>query len=101
MPQQDGASPLSDSGSAADKGFAEKPPSQTVKECGDKTWVTIELLNEDGNPVGGEAYILELPDGTVMEGNLDESGKAGVNNIDPGQCKICFPRFDGRVWRPL
>jgi hypothetical protein len=95
------STPLEESGSAADEQFSDQPPSQVVKECGEKTWVAIELLNESGDPMAGEAYILELPDGTVTEGNLDESGKAGVNNIDPGQCRICFPRFDGRVWRPL
>jgi hypothetical protein len=101
MPQENGSSPLNESGSAADSQFSQKPPSQTVKECSEKTWVAIELLDEEGNPVAGESYILQLPDGSIMEGNLDESGKAGANNIDPGQCKICFPRFDGRVWRPL
>lgn len=100
MPEES-STPLEQSGSAADEEFSEKPPSQVVNECGDKTWVAIELRNQEGDPVPGEAYILQLPDGTIMEGSLDENGKAGVNNIDPGQCKICFPRFDGRVWRPL
>ena len=94
-------SPLSQSGAAADSQFGNGPAGQTVKDCKQKTWIGIQLQYEDGKPVPNEPYRLQLPDGSIVEGSLDENGKAGVKEIDPGQCKVCFPRVDGRVWRPL
>ena len=64
-------------------------------------WIEIELLDEDGNPVSGETYSITLPDGTtVADGTLDEKGRARVDNIDPGTCKITFPNLDGEAWQP-
>jgi len=63
-----------------------------------KTWIAIELKDSDGNPVAGEPYKLELPDGRIVEGKLDRMGTAGVSGIDPGQCKVTFPRRAGSTW---
>ncbi len=42
-----------------------------------KSWIEIELVDEEGNPVPGEKYKVILPDGqTVAEGTLDEKGFA-------------------------
>ncbi len=101
MPDPDNGSSLSDSGSAADTQYANKPPEQAATPCQKKTWVAIELVDADGNPVPDEPYRLQLPDGKIVEGTLDSKGTAGVENIDPGDCKVCFPRLDGQVWRPL
>ena len=65
-----------------------------------KTWVAIRLMDQDGQPIAGEAYKLVLPDGTVEEGCLDETGEAFVNGIDPGECQISFPKLDGKEWKP-
>ena len=65
-----------------------------------KTWVAIRLVDQDGQPIAGEAYKLVLPDGTVDEGCLDETGEAFVNGIDPGECQISFPKLDGKEWKP-
>lgn len=63
------------------------------------SWVKVKLKDEDGNPVPGEKYLVQLPDGkTVASGTLDENGEAEVTNIDPGQVKITFPDRDGRSW---
>jgi hypothetical protein len=63
-----------------------------------KTWIAIELKDNDGDPVAGEPYKLELPDGRIIEGNLDPMGTAEVSGIDPGQCKVTFPRRAGSTW---
>ncbi len=61
-------------------------------------WVEIELLDQAGKPVAGEAYRIELPDGSIKEGNLDSQGQARVDGIDPGNCKITFPNIDKKSW---
>jgi hypothetical protein len=63
-----------------------------------KDWVEITLVDENGDPVPGEAYRLELPDGSVREGALDAGGKARVEGIDPGACRVTFSNLDARDW---
>lgn len=64
-----------------------------------KVWVEIELLDEHGKPVPSEPYRIELPDGSVTEGSTDDRGRARVDGIDPGNCKISFPLLDQRSWK--
>ncbi len=74
-----------------------KPNSPKNKDK--KSWIEVQLFDQDGDPVPGERYRVTLPDGTtIAEGSLDEKGFAKVKNIDPGNCKITFPRLDGRAW---
>jgi hypothetical protein len=63
-------------------------------------WFEIELL-DDGDPpapMAGVKYKLELPDGTVIEGQLDDNGKARIAVADPSKCKVTFPEFDDNEW---
>ena len=63
------------------------------------SWIEIELVDEDDNPIPGEQYRVTLPDGeTVAEGTLDDKGVAHVGGIDPGTCQITFPRLDKEAW---
>jgi type VI secretion system secreted protein VgrG len=76
-----------------------KPPESSEEKEKRKSWIEIELLDEEKNPVPGEAYRITLPDGdTVAEGTLDEKGFARVEGIEPGTCKITFPRLDKDAW---
>lgn len=65
-----------------------------------KSWIEIELKDEDGNPVPGERYRITLPDGSITEGTLDEKGLARVDHIDPGECQVTFPNLDEEAWEP-
>jgi len=77
-----------------------KPPSDDEEDSEEKHWIEIELVDEEGNPVPGEEYEIKMPDGeTVDSGTLDEKGKARVEGIDPGTCKITFPKLDKDAWK--
>ena len=49
----------------------------------------------------GEPYRVTLPDGTmVAEGTLNDKGFARVDGIDPGTCKVTFPKLHKDAWKP-
>lgn len=77
-----------------------RPKPEEEEEPEELTYVAIELVDEDGQPVGGERYRLELPDGSVREGRLNSNGYARVSDIDPGQCTLTFPGLDASAWEP-
>ncbi len=63
-----------------------------------KSWVKIKLVDEEGNPVPGVSYKVTTPDGRTASGSTDKEGKGEVKNIDPGNCKITFPKLDKEAW---
>ena len=76
---------------------SEKPHKKSDDE--EKTsWIEIELVDEEGNPVPGEAYKVTLPDGKVASGTLDAKGFCRIEGIDPGTCQITFPKLDKDAW---
>ena len=74
-----------------------KPPA-TEEEADKKSWIEIELVDEDDEPVPGEKYKITLPDDSVAEGTLDNNGFAHIGGIEPGTCKITFPELDKDAW---
>ncbi len=85
---------------AAHKDAVFSPPPPPVRNCPRKSWIEIHLEDEDGNHVPNEEYKIVVPDGTEITGTLDENGFARVDGIDPGQCKVSFPRLHHREWHP-
>ncbi|MBL8212133.1 MAG: hypothetical protein JNK87_15560 [Bryobacterales bacterium] len=92
--------------------FGEAPVGQVVQTCTpapetpDKKkpvhWVEIQLLGEDDKPIRWERYTVVLPDGTKVEGYLDEEGLARVDGIEtPGECQVSFPDLDQDAWERL
>jgi type VI secretion system secreted protein VgrG len=76
-------------------------PKSSKEEKAKKDWIEIELVDDAGKPVPGEPYKVTLPDGsTVAEGTLDNKGFARIDNIDPGSCKVAFPRLHKDAWKP-
>ena len=75
-----------------------EPHNPTEEEKEEKSWIEIELVDEEDNPVPGEKYKITLPDGKVAQGTLDEKGFARVEGIEPGTCRITFPRLDKDAW---
>lgn len=74
--------------------------SESESEQEETTWIEIELLDEDDQPVPGERYEIELADGRVVRGTLDPEGFARVEGIEPGECTVTFPRLDKEAWEP-
>lgn len=65
-----------------------------------KHWVEIRLLDEDGNPVPNEEYLVTLPDGSDVHGYLDDKGWARFAPLDDaGTCEVSFPEIDGTAWQ--
>ncbi len=76
-----------------------KPPQTPQEKEKRKSWIEIEMVDEEDQPVPGMAYRITLPDGeTVAEGTLDDKGFARVDGIEPGTCKIAFPQLDQEAW---
>jgi hypothetical protein len=76
-----------------------KPP-QTQEEAEQKkSWIEIEMVGEDGEPLPGVRYEITLPDDTVASGSLDEQGLARIEGIEPGTCRISFPDLDEAAWK--
>jgi uncharacterized Zn-binding protein involved in type VI secretion len=81
--------------SAAPKGGTQ----QTTAEK--NAWVAFKLVDEDGKPVVGEKYRLQLPDGSTKEGMTDMNGEVTVRDVAPGTCKISFPNLNDEEWKTV
>lgn len=84
-------SSLSDFDSHTDVGSA-------VQSC-PLVWIEIVLVDEEDQPVPGERYRIELPNGQKREGTLDSDGFARVEGIERGNCKVTFPELDQEAWK--
>ena len=65
------------------------------------SWIEIEMVDEEDEPVTGEQYKITLPDDSVAQGSLDNKGFARIEGIDPGTCKITFPDLDKEAWEKI
>jgi hypothetical protein len=84
---------------------AHKPPDAETasdekdeKEEEKNSWIEIELVGEDDKPIPGEKYEIELPDGKMAKGTLDNKGFARVEGFEAGNCKVSFPKLDKDAW---
>jgi hypothetical protein len=75
-----------------------KPPENKDDKAKKKSWIEIQMLNEGKKPVVGQSYRITLPDETVAEGTLDQNGLARIEGIEPGDCKVTFPKLDKNAW---
>jgi len=63
-----------------------------------KTWVEMEVVDMEGNPVQGKRFLCALPDGSVQEGVLDRTGRVRFDGIDPGNCSFMLADQDRESW---
>jgi hypothetical protein len=59
-----------------------------------RDWLEIVLLDSADRPVPNSPFIVEQPGGAVHKGTLDQNGKARLEGIPRGSCKVSFPDFD-------
>lgn len=62
------------------------------------TWIEIELVDQEGKPVPGEAYKIVTSDNKTKGGRLNDKGFARVEPVKKGDCKVSFPNLDKRAW---
>ncbi len=65
-------------------------PRERTKPEEKKTWIEIELVDEQGAPLPEERYRIRLSDGSIREGTLDANGRARFDTIDAGTCDLAF-----------
>jgi hypothetical protein len=80
-----------------------KPPQdeEDAEEEGKTSWIEIELVGEDDEPISGEKYKITLPDDSIATGTLDGNGSARVEGFEKGTCKVSFPDLDKEAWEKI
>lgn len=72
----------------------ERPPPET------NDWIEILLVDEQGQGIPGQRYLIVTPDGQQRRGFTDSLGSARITRIPSGDCKVSFPDLDARAWAP-
>ena len=66
-----------------------------------RSWIEVELLDEDDLPVAGARFEIRLPDGSLRTGRLGPDGRASVEGIAPGNCGVTFPELESSTWEEV
>jgi hypothetical protein len=75
--------------------FNPNPSPEPAEKPKTPHYIEIELLDDEKVPMAGEPYEIILPDGsTLASGTLNDKGRARVDGIDPGTCRVRFPKRD-------
>ena len=79
---------------------AEEPPLEPAAARAEQaTWVEIEIVDMEDQPVNGEKYRIITPDGKAFEGRTDANGRARILAIPhAGSCDVFFPDLDKDAW---
>lgn len=73
---------------------AEKPPPPQEQKPPEKTWFRARLVDEDGEPMANEDYVLVDSAGAQRTGKLDAKGEVYIPKIlPPGKSTISFPNI--------
>jgi len=73
--------------------------SSSTGQSSKNSWIGVDLKDDKGKPVPGEAFEVKHSDGTISSGTLDDQGRARVEGVPSGQCDIRFPRLHNSEWR--
>ena len=80
-----------------------EPPTSEEEDTSEEEthWIALVLTDTEGNPMPNEPYQLKLPDGRIVEGRLDNKGKAKHDGIQEGNCEVCYPNIDENDWQSV
>lgn len=78
------------------------PPAnpQGKKDPAKTSWIEVQLVDENGKGIAGQAFVVTAPDGCDYSGTTDEKGVGRVDGIDPGSSDVTFPDLDKDAWVP-
>ncbi|MFO0618008.1 MAG: type VI secretion system tip protein TssI/VgrG [Polyangiaceae bacterium] len=61
-----------------------------AKPTAETKFTRIKLVDQRGQPIPGERWVVTQPDGTKRQGVLDEEGAAAIRGLK-GTCEVDFP----------
>jgi len=76
-----------------------KSPPAARQQPSNATWLELELLDSQGQPVPFERYKVVTADGKEIEGKLDAEGRARLSGIPPGSNSVSFPDYESEWHR--
>ncbi len=88
-----GGGASSGSGSSSSGGTGTGTPAKEP----DLTWIEIQIVDEDGQPLLGETYEFSKTDGAVAKGSTSGAALRG-DQIPPGKCKLKLPDLHKNGW---
>jgi protocatechuate 3,4-dioxygenase beta subunit len=68
------------------------PPEEIAAEK--KAWLDVVLTDDDGRPLAGRKVKIELPDGTLVDDQLDADGRLRRDDLQPGTAKLHLDEED-------
>lgn len=77
--------------------FPQSGPQKVLLPCGlevIKTWIAVQLLDENNQPVPDAKFWIRFPDGREEEHQLNDKGYKYFGNLDPGECQVWFHELD-------
>jgi len=86
--------PNQNSASALDTAYndGDNAPQDGVAPCPANTWFRVRLVDEDGQIMAGEDFIVVDSAGARHEGKLDQNGEFYIPPSIPfGKCTVQFP----------
>lgn len=92
MPDGNGTDQLTQLDQAYDD--SQSSPENGVNQCPGLTWFRMRIVDETGEPMAGEKYVVVDSAGARREGKLDENGELYIPpELPEGQCTINFPEI--------
>lgn len=70
----------------------------SAEPTGPLTWVGVEVVDDEGNPVPDTEYRIKLPDGSIQTGRTDAAGRAKIDGVTQGSVQIALPEIHGEEW---
>ena len=65
------------------------------------SWVEIEMIDEEGQPMPNELYEITYPDGKTRRAKLNEQGIAHIGLREPMDVQVTFPHLDQDAWERI